>query len=204
MPTQPWMLVRFNLWQDILKAPSPPPAMFVLTAFWHYARASAYTALHQPQQAAAERAALATAIQTLPATIPPDFNNPAKTALELSLTVLDARIAEATAPADHARAIALWQKAVAILDTFAYNEPADWYYPVRESLGGALLRANQPVEAEAVFRRDLQQNPGSGRSLFGLWQSLLMQHRDDDAGFVKTQFDAAWSHATITLRIDDL
>ena len=101
-------------------------------------------------------------------------------------------------------AIALWKKAVATLDTFAYNEPADWYYPIRESLGGALLRNNQPVEAEAVFRRDLALNPGSGRSLFGLWQSLLMQKRTDDAAFVKTQFDAAWKHATITLTVDAL
>jgi hypothetical protein len=71
-------------------------------------------------------------------------------------------------------------------------------------LWGALLRNGQPVEAEAVFRRDLQQNPGSGRSLFGLWQSLLMQKRAADAAFVETQFDAAWKHATIALSVGDL
>jgi tetratricopeptide (TPR) repeat protein len=207
MPTQPWMLVRFNRWDEILKEPAPPKEMFVLTAFWHYARGSAYVALKQPGQAATERAALAAAITDMPKDLPPDFNNPAKTALELALTVLDARITDARIPntqADRMQTIALWKKAVTTLDTFAYDEPADWYYPIRESLGGALLRNHQPVEAEAVFRRDLEQNPGSGRSLFGLWQSLLMEHRLDDAAFVKTQFDAAWSHATITLNIDDL
>jgi len=202
MPTQPWMLVRFDRWDEILKSPAPPKEMFILNAFWHYARGAAYVALKQPQQAVVERSALAKAIQNLPADIPPDFNNPAKAALELALTVLDARMAEARG--DRIPAIVLWKKAVASLDNFAYNEPADWYYPVRESLGGALLRDGQAVEAEAVFRRDLQLNPCSGRSLFGLWQSLLIEKRPDDAAFVKAQFDAAWSHATITLRIDDL
>jgi tetratricopeptide (TPR) repeat protein len=202
MPTQPWLLVRFERWDEILKAPAPPKEMYILGAFWHYARASAYTALKQPQQAATERDALAAAIQHLPVDVLPDFNNPAKSALELALTVLDARMDEARG--EHTQAIVLWKKAVETLDGFAYNEPADWYYPVRESLGGALLRNGQPAEAEAVFRRDLEQNPGSGRSLFGLWQSLLTQKRADDAAFVKTQFDAAWKHATITLRVDDL
>jgi tetratricopeptide (TPR) repeat protein len=202
MPTQPWMLVRFNRWNDILAASPAPQGLSILADFWHYARGSAYTALKQPEQAQKERNALAAAIQSLPADIPPDFNNPAKTALELSLTVLDARMAEARG--DRTHAIALWKQAVATLDTFAYNEPADWYYPVRESLGGALLRNGQPAEAEAVFRRDLEKNPGSGRSLFGLWQSLVLEHRPDDAAFVKTQFDEAWKHATITLRVEDL
>ncbi len=202
MPTQPWMLVRFNRWDEILKAPIPPKEMFALTAFWHYARGSAYTALKRRKEAATEREALAAAVANIPKDLPPDFNNPAKTALELALTVLDARIAEAGSK--RTEAIALWKKAVTTLDTFAYNEPADWYYPVRESLGGALLRNNQPTEAEAVFRRDLELNPGSGRSLFGLWQSLAMQKRPDDAAFVKTQFDAAWKHATIQLKVDAL
>ena len=98
MPTQPWMLVRFNRWDDILKAAAPPKEMLILTAFWHYARGSAYVALKQPSQAATEREALAAAIQNLPKDIAPDFNNPAKTALELALTVLDARTAEARIP----------------------------------------------------------------------------------------------------------
>jgi tetratricopeptide (TPR) repeat protein len=202
LPTQPWVLTRFERWDEILKAPAPPKEMAYLGAMWHYARGVAHTASHQASQAAMERKALADFLQSLPADAIPDFNNPARSVFELALTALDARIAEAAG--DRAQAIVLWQKAVKLLDTFAYNEPADWYYPVRESLGGALLRDHQAVAAEGVFRRDLQLNPNSGRSLYGLWQSLLMQHRDADAALVKSQFDAAWSHATIKLRIDDL
>ena len=202
MPTQPWVLTRFERWEDIVKSPAPPSDLFVLGSMWHYARGAAFTALKQPAKAAAERKALADAMQNLPKDISPDFNNSAKSVFELSLTALDARMAEASG--NREQAIALWKKVVALLDTFAYNEPADWYYPVRESLGGALLRNNQATEAEAVFRRDLVLNPNSGRSLYGLWQSLLMQHRDSDAALVKAQFETAWAHADFKLTPADL
>ncbi len=202
LPTRPWVMVRFRQWDTILKTPLPSADFRALTAMFHYARASAYTALNKPEQTQAERRLLVDAIHALPTDAIPDFNNSAKSVLELALTVLDARIAESKS--DLPAAIALWQKAVTSLDTFAYNEPADWYYPVRESLGGAYLRNHQATEAEAVFRRDLQQNPGNGRSLFGLWQSLLQQKKDSDAALVKTQFETAWKNSDTPLKIEDL
>ena len=202
LPTQPWMLVRFGEWKTILDAPAPPKSLFILTAMWHYARGVAYSATADQEHAAIERQSLAVAIKAMPADTQPDFNNPAGAALRLALITLDARIEEAKG--ERAQAIDSWREAVRLLDSFAYNEPADWYYPVRESLGGALLRDGQPELAEAVFRGDLKHNPGNGRSLFGLWQSLLAQHRPAEAALVEPQFRAAWSHATVTLTIADL
>ncbi len=47
----------------------------------------------------------------------------------------------------------------------AFTEPPPWYYPVRQSLGAALLQGGRPVDAEAVYREDLRWNPGTaGRS----------------------------------------
>jgi tetratricopeptide (TPR) repeat protein len=202
LPTQPWVLVRFGKWEEILSAPAPPKEMAVLGAMWHYARGSAYAGLGRLKEAHAERETLASAIAALPADTPADFNNSVKTVMGLALTVLDARIAEASG--DREKAIGLWRKSVAEWDTLAYNEPADWYYPVRESLGGALLRAGKASEAEAVFRRDLEINPRSGRSLFGLWQSLVAQKRDADGEWVKKQFDAAWARADVELSVGSL
>lgn len=202
MPTQPWVLVRFGKWDEILKAPASPKDLVALNAMWTYARGSAYAAKGELKEAAAEREALARTSSSPSAGMVPDFMNPAKTVMGLALTVLDARIAEAKR--DRADAIVEWKKAVAIWDTLAYNEPADWYYPVRESLGGALLREGKPVEAEAVFRRDLEMNPRSGRSLFGLWQSLVAQKKDADADLVKRQFDAAWARADVKLTVESL
>ena len=64
------------------------------------------------------------------------------------------------------------QEAVAIQDTLKYDEPADWFFPVRESLGAALLMNGDAAGAEKVFREDLDRNPRNPRSLFGLQQAL--------------------------------
>jgi hypothetical protein len=202
LPTQPWMLVRFEDWDKILAAPAAPAEMPMLGAMWHYARGAAYVGMKQFPMADAERKSLADAGASLTPGTPPDFNNPAASVLALALTALDARLFEARG--EQAQAIEAWRKAVTILDGFAYNEPADWYYPVRESLGGALLRAGKPAEAEAVFRKDLEQNRGNGRSLYGLWQSLLAQGRNFEARRAESQFQAAWIHADTKLTIKDL
>ncbi|MBS1821559.1 MAG: hypothetical protein JST61_06240 [Acidobacteria bacterium] len=202
MPTQPWMLTRFQQWKTILASPMPEARLENLTAFWHYARGSAFAAQRQIDKAQQERAALAERIDNLPADAIPDFMNPAKSALQLALDVLDARILEAEGKLPEA--IETWKKAVALNDTFLYNEPADWYYPVRESLGGALLRNRQPAEAEAVFEQDLKINPGNGRSLYGLWQAQLAQKKSAEAAKARAAFQKAWQHADTKLSVATL
>jgi hypothetical protein len=61
---------------------------------------------------------------------------------------------------------------VEALDALTYDEPPPWYFPIRESLGAALLRNGQAAEAEEVFREDLKRNRCNGRSLFGLMEKL--------------------------------
>jgi Tfp pilus assembly protein PilF len=122
--------------------------------------------------------------------------------LGLAAHVLDARLAMASGDKDSA--VANWRKAVEIEDTLNYDEPPDWYYPVRESLGGALLSAGKAAEAEQVFREDLKRNPRNPRSLFGLMHSLRMQAKVADAVLVQTQFESAWKNADAPLQLADL
>jgi tetratricopeptide (TPR) repeat protein len=78
--------------------------------------------------------------------------------------------------------IKIWERAVHLEDGLNYNEPPDWYYPVRESLGAAYYRQGNFGEAETAFCKDLQipdcdyENQKihkmNGRSLFGLIMSL--------------------------------
>jgi hypothetical protein len=82
--------------------------------------------------------------------------------------------------------------------------PSAWYDPLRESLGGVLLRSGRATEAEKMFREDLDRHPRNGRSLFGLYRSLEAQKKVDAAALVKAQFDAAWKDADVTLKVDDL
>ena len=86
---------------------------------------------------------------------------PCSRVLKVAAPALEARLAK-----DDRAAIEHWKRAVAAEDALNYDEPPTWYYPVRESLGGALLRTGQPAEAETVFREDLKRNPRNGRSLF--------------------------------------
>jgi Tfp pilus assembly protein PilF len=84
-----------------------------------------------------------------------------------------------------------------------YHEPPDWYYPMRESLGATLLRAGQAAEAEKVFRDDLNRNPRSPRSLFGLWKALEAEQKPADADWARRSFEAAWRGGANQLRIED-
>jgi tetratricopeptide (TPR) repeat protein len=118
------------------------------------------------------------------------FFNKAQTFLDLATNVLDVRIS--TAKGDHEAAIKYGEQAVQIEDKLNYGEPPEWFYPVRESLGAALLLNGQPDRAEAVFRADLEQYPRNPRSLFGLLKSLEAQRKSSSVEEVRREFEAAW------------
>ena len=90
-----------------------------------------------------------------------------------------------------------------IQDGLAYDEPPAWYYPVRESLGAALLLAGDAARAEAVFRDGLGRSPRNGRMLFGLLASLKAQGKTEAAEWVEREFQAAWKGADLELRLQD-
>jgi Flp pilus assembly protein TadD len=90
-------------------------------------------------------------------------------------------------------------EAVRLQDQHWFTEPPPWYYPVRQSLGVALLQAGRAAEAEAVYREDLRANPENGWSLFGLAQSLRAQGKTADAEAVDVRFRRAWTGADVTL-----
>ena len=75
---------------------------------------------------------------------------------------------------------------------------------MRESLGGELARDGQYVEAERVFRADLERNPHNPRSLFGLFKTLEAEKKSAEADTVRQQFEQAWKNADVQLRMEDL
>ena len=85
-----------------------------------------------------------------------------------------------------------------------YGEPPEWFYPVRESLGGALMLNGEAERAEAVFRADLEQYPRNPRSLFGLVKSLEAQKKSANVEEVRREFKAAWKNADVPLELGDL
>jgi predicted Zn-dependent protease len=103
-----------------------------------------------------------------------------------------------------AEAIPHWRKCISMQDALVYDEPPAWYYPVRESLGAALLRAGQAKEAEAVFRDGMRRTPRNGRMIFGLMESLRAQGKTDSAEAVKKEYEAAWGKADIKVNLAEL
>jgi tetratricopeptide (TPR) repeat protein len=203
MPTPMFVLIRFHRWDEVLKLPSLNPGLATTTAFWHFARGAAFAAKSQIALAEAEQTILVKARKETPADLEFSFfSNRAQTFLDLAENVLDARIA--AAKGDHERAIKDWGKAVEIEDQLNYGEPPEWFYPVRESLGSALLRNDQAAQAEAVFRVDLEQHPRNPRSLFGLLKTLEAQKKNANAEEVRREFDAAWKNADLPLELGDL
>ncbi len=202
LPWSTFVQMRFARWEEIKKLPAPDAKLVMSTCVWHFAQGSAYAATHQLDRARAERTALDEARKSVPAG--PAYGmlyNDASVLLDLASNSLDARIADAAG--DRGAAIVSWKKAVAIQDAMSYDDPPEWFYPVRESLGAALLANGQAAEAEKTFREDLGRNPRNPRSLFGLWQALAAQKKDVEADWVHRQFVEAWKYADGEARLSD-
>jgi tetratricopeptide (TPR) repeat protein len=196
-----FVALRFGDWPTVLNAAQPDVSLPISTGFWHYARGVALCATGEVAKAEAERSSLAKIRNALPEG---SFYglNAGSDVLDIAVAVLDGRIA--MAKGDRKGAITHYETAARIEDKIAYNEPADWYYPVRETLGAALLLDGQAAKAEEVFRADLSKTRRNGRSLFGLWQALLAQGRTTDAELVRARFEREWRDSQIQLKVEAL
>jgi len=142
------------------------------------------------------------AFEAIRATVPADAGwglNKLKAVLAVASETVAARLA--STPAE---ALPHWQGAVAAQDALSYDEPPGWYYPARESLGASLLLAGKAGEAESVFREGVKRSRRNGRMLFGLMESLRAQGKNQDAEWVKREFDAAWAKADVTLKVEEM
>jgi len=195
--------VRFHKWDEILAMKAPDPAMKTAGGFWHFARGMALAGKGKTAEAEAEYRIVADAEKATPPdvvfTMP--INNKTKDILKIAEGVLGAQVA--LSKKDNAAAVSMLRKAVEVQDGLKYDEPPDWFFPVRESLGGVLLLSGDAKGAEQVFREDLAKNPRNPRSLFGLHRSLKAQERNSDAWFVEKEFRNAWKGGD-ELKVEDL
>jgi tetratricopeptide (TPR) repeat protein len=197
------VLLRFNRHDDVLALAAPPSEKPVRVAWQHFARGISLVRVGKIEEAAAERSALAEAVTMMPDAAKWGGDDvTARDAMKLAALVLDARLSWTKGERD--KSIELWRNAVASQDRFPYDEPPAWFYPVRESLGAALLLAGKPLDAERVFREDLKRNPRNARSLFGLHEALGKQGKDSDAAWVQREFEEAWKDADTKLTIEGL
>jgi tetratricopeptide (TPR) repeat protein len=202
MWTPIWIDMRFAKWDALLARPEPASERKISHLMWRYSRAISYASKKETSKAGAESAMFAKEAAALPPDAAFAEMNAAGPVLTVANEVLAARLAAADGKPEEA--IRHWTSAVVAQDKLNYDEPPDWYYPVRESLGAALLANGRAKEAEAVFREDLRRNPRNPRSLFGLKQCLSTQHEDAGAAWVDRQFREAWNNSDVQLQLGDL
>jgi tetratricopeptide (TPR) repeat protein len=219
------VMVRFGMWDQILgetaspttsptiatapmsmsmqpaTMPTSQPALPTTECARHFARAMALAAKKDLVAARTEQGAFESARAAFDSKAPMG-NSPVVAVMEVASHLLAGKIAQAAG--DRRAAIDWLAKAVAAQDRLAYDEPPPWPWPVRESLGAALLLDGQMLAAEQVFREDLRRNPSNARSLLGLWRVLVAEERSDEAARLHRQFEQAEAGADVIYGIGDL
>lgn len=190
-------MVRFGKWDDILKYPEPSSKLIVSGAIWHYGRGLALIRTGKADSADEDLAAIQK-IAADPALKEARIgNNDGEKAVAIAENGLAGELAASRK--DYERAIDFLRKSVAVQDSLHYNEPEDWYIPMRHSLGAVLLEAGRPADAESVYREDLKHHPKNGWSLFGLSKALRAQNKNDEAEKAEAQFATAWMNADVKI-----
>jgi tetratricopeptide (TPR) repeat protein len=193
-------LARFGQWDALLGERRPDESRRYLTGIWHYTRGLALARTGDLPAASEQLKALHTVIEEPVTTelILAGGTSPASRLLQIGAEHLSGEIAAERDEWDEA--VRALQAAVVLQDGLAYMEPPPWYFPVRQALGAVLLDAGRPAEAEAVYRADLDQYPGTGWSLFGLARSLRAQGQDAEAEWAEQGFGHAWARADVELQ----
>jgi predicted Zn-dependent protease len=189
-----FVMVRFGMWDAMLAEPKPDVESRFMTGIWHYGRALAYLHTGKADAVPQELRELTKARQAMGEV---DHYIGFATAGTL-LTIAEEIVMGETAYAKGRtlQGLAHLERAVRLEDSLRYNEPPDWYFPVRHLLGAMLLDAGRPNEAEVIYAADLRKNPDNGYALYGLKRALEQQGKQQDALAVKDRFDRSWADAT--------
>jgi tetratricopeptide (TPR) repeat protein len=177
--------------ETILAQEKPGDIVPLIQVIWHYARGIAYTQLRDFENARAEGLAIEGIRES--GFLDPMVERlvPGVKIARVAEHVLAGRIAQATGQKDEA--VEQFGKAVEVQDDLNYTEPPYWYYPVRQSLGIALLSAGDPEEAIRVLQRSLVNYPNNAWALYGLMQAYKAVGETDAAKVTEKLFKKAWS-----------
>jgi len=184
-------LIRFGRWDEVLNTPLPPRDLRYAFAMSQYARGVALAALGRGGESWPALDTLGTIATQLPSEVH-------RTLLSIATYALMGEMALRGGNAD--AAVAAFTEAMKLEDGLLYYEPPKWYYPIRHSLGAALLQGGKPREAERVYREDLRRFRNNGWSLSGLAAALRAQGKTTESAAAEAQLREAWREADVTLR----
>jgi tetratricopeptide (TPR) repeat protein len=188
-------LVRLGRWDEILQADPPQQQWKYAQVIDHFARGMANVRHKNLRAAHSELDSLEMDLRDdrLAVRIMP-FNKPAECG-NIAAGILKGELL--FAEGHHDEATTVFKSAVAAEDALIYREPQQWLLPGRQYLGRCLLETNRAAEAEQVYRKDLDRNPGNGWSLLGLYRSLVAQQKLADAENIKPKYLNAFASGDV-------
>jgi Flp pilus assembly protein TadD len=193
-----YVLTKFSQWDKILTLPKPDDDLIYPIAIWHCVRGMAFAAKADLANAHSELLAVQEIGRNSKLAEITIWNiNSVNHLVNIASRILEAELSAKAGDFD--RAVTLLTEAVEIEDGLTYNEPPDWFFSVRHSLGAVMLQAGRYAEAEKTYLEDLDFYPENGFALNGLYLSLMNQGKMEEANFVKARFDKAWEFADIQL-----
>jgi tetratricopeptide (TPR) repeat protein len=192
-----YTLVHLGRWEDILSLAKPGELKYPV-AIWHYARGMAFRAQDNIKAAEKELEAIRqiAADESLKSFMIWDLNS-AQDLVNIAALVLEGEIFGYKK--QYNQSVSALVKATEIEDRLNYNEPPDWFFSVRLTLGHVLVQAGRYQEAEKVYRKDLETFPNNGWALRGLFNSLSGQGKKAEADKVYEEFKKAWKWADINI-----
>ena len=182
--------VQFSSPETILALPDPGKEFILVNAMWHYARAVAFARNGQHADSLKEIDTLAAIERDGDFKALTEWEVPGKEIVQTARFVALGRLADARG--DLPGAVKAFEDAVFVQDTLPYTEPPHWYYPIRQSLGTALLRAGRLDEAEKAFRESLSQTPSNGWALQGLMQVYRVRGDAPALKAAQKRFETTW------------
>jgi tetratricopeptide (TPR) repeat protein len=99
---------------------------------------------------------------------------------------------------DKKGALAKFEEAVKHDDSIEYDEPEPLPFDARHWLGAMQLEMGMNAEAEATYRKELEEHPHNGWSLLGLKQALDAQGKPSTD--VAAQLEKAWARSDTWIR----
>jgi tetratricopeptide (TPR) repeat protein len=192
------VMVRFGKWDDILAETDNYPDYMPFTRAFHYAaRAIAFAAKGDTENARKEEAVFAERASLVPKWIPVG-NNSAGAILPLVQLMVEGEIFIAEGKLDNG--LDRLRAALKVEDALNYDEPPSWMIPVRHSIGANLMKAGRFAEAEQIYREDLRRLPDNGWSLYGLAESLRQQKNNTpEAHAIEARFQKIWAKADLKI-----
>ncbi|MEZ4698759.1 MAG: hypothetical protein R2834_00395 [Rhodothermales bacterium] len=174
-------LAWFGEWDRLYRQPAPPERFRYERTIWEFTQGMAAHHLGLNERAGQAEAWLAGAAEE---------GESAGDAPRLLHRLLAG--VRAAGRGEYDVAAALLDEAVAIQEEQAPDFIAPLYRPARQVLGEVWLEAGDPARAERVFEEDLVVYPENGRSLWGLYRSLMAQQRDAPARIALDRYNRAW------------